>query len=60
MPLMGFMSCGQADITTITSHNAFSLTRSCGLETVGSKVVLPFGAMGMFIHKLNGSGIDGA
>ena len=59
-PLIGFLSCGQADMTAIKSSSTLNPKTSPCDETVASKEVWPSGEMGIFIHKLNGSGTCGA
>ena len=55
-PLIGIMSCGQADIATMQSISARRTTRSPGFATVGSQSMPPSAPTGMFIQTLKGCG----
>ena len=59
-PLIGFLSCGQADITAMQSASARMSNLSPADDTVGSKDVEPSDVIGIFIQRLNGSGTSGA
>src|SRR4029450_7740156 len=59
-PLIGTISCGQAEKATTQSNSARSNRQSPGLHTGGSKVRLPSACTGMFIKRFQGEGVSDA
>lgn len=57
-PLIGKMSCGQAEKAITTSISARSRTKLPGVETGGSKETVPSGWTGMFMNRFSGLGVS--